>query len=198
MKLKLTFLMAIICIAATSFAQTQKVKKNGFVPGQKKPELFGISFTLTDFNTPKNFGKSNATTLKIKDMSAGASVYYWRGITPFIDFTARLNGIFHDYSANFANQTTTTEAGIELEPSVSIRPLKDENIWAPFLTAGLGAGIYSGRMGAYIPLGVGLQLNASNTTYFFLQAQYKWTITPKVFDNNLLYSIGFAQNINAK
>lgn len=198
MKLKLTLLAAMTCIALFSFAQTQKTKKNTFVPGQKKPELFGIAFTLTDFNTPKNFGKSNATSLKIKDMSAGASLYYWKGLTPFIDFTARLNGIFHDYAADFSNQTATTEIGLELEPSVSIRPLKDENVWAPFLTAGAGFGVYSGRMGAYIPLGAGLQLNASNTTYFFLQAQYKWAITSKVFDNNLFYSIGFAQNINAK
>lgn len=198
MKLKLALFMAVLCIASSAFAQTQKSKKNGFVPGQKKPELFGIAFTLTDFNTPKNFGKSNASSLKIKDMSAGASVYYWKGLTPFIDFTARINGVFHDFAANFSNQTANTEIGLELEPSISIRPLKDENVWAPFLSAGLGAGIYSGRMGAYVPLGAGLQLNASNTTYFFLQAQYKWTITPKVFDNNLFYSIGFAQNINVK
>ena len=77
MKQKLTLFIAIVFIATSSFAQ--KAKKNGFAPGQKKPGLFGFAFTLTDFNAPNNFGKSsNATTLKIKDMSAGASIYYWR------------------------------------------------------------------------------------------------------------------------
>lgn len=186
--------LAFAFIVTASFAQ--KTKKNGFVPGQKKPGLFGIAFTLTDFNAPKNFGSnSNATSLSIKNMSAGASLYYWKGLTPFIDFSARFNGILHDYSANFKNKNATTEIGLELEPSINIRPLKDENVWAPFLTVGAGLGVYSGSLGGYVPLGGGLQLNASNTTYFFLQAQYKWSITPKVFDNNMFYSIGFAQNI---
>ena len=197
MKLKFTLIIAIALVASPAFAQ--KAKKNGFAPGQKKPALFGIAFTLTDFNAPKNFGKnSNATTLKIKDMSAGASLYYWKGLTPFIDLSARLNGIFHDYSSQFAGKPATTEIGLEFEPAVNIRPLKDENVWAPFLTAGVGAGIYTGRMGAYLPLGGGLQLNASGNTYFILQAQYKWALTKNVVGNNLFYSIGFAQNIGAE
>lgn len=197
MRQKLTLIIAILFIA-TSSSFAQKAKKNGFVPGQKKPSLFGIAFTLTDFNAPNNFGKSNATTLKIKDMSPGVSAFYWKGLTPFIDFSASFNSVFHDYSAMFSGRTAKTEIGLELQPTISIRPLKDENVWAPFLTAGLGAGIYTGRIGSYVPLGAGLQLNSSNTTYFFLQAQYKWSLTPKVLNNNLFFSIGFAKNINAE
>jgi outer membrane protein OmpA-like peptidoglycan-associated protein len=190
----LILLTAALVITIAGLAQ--KTKKNGFIPGQKKPALFGIAFTLTDFNAPKTFGSNgNATSLSIKNMSAGASIYYWKGLTPFIDFSARLNGIFHDYSSVFRGVPATTEIGLELEPSINIRPLKDENVWAPFLTAGVGLGVYTGKMGGYVPLGGGLQLNASNTTYFFLQAQYKWSITPKILDNNLFYSLGFAQNI---
>ncbi|HOZ78886.1 MAG TPA: OmpA family protein [Ferruginibacter sp.] len=185
-------LLPLVLLMTSLYAQ----KKKTFIPGPKKPSLFGIAFTLTDFNAPKNFGgSSNATTLKIKEMAAGASVYYWKGLTPFIDFSARLNGIFYDYAANFRGKTANTEIGLELEPSISIRPLKDENVWAPFLSAGLGGGIYSGSMGGYIPVGGGLQLNANNATYFILQAQYKWSITPNVLGNNLFYSLGFAQNI---
>ena len=194
MKQKLLLLITVTLLTGACYAQ--KNKKNGMVPGQKKPSLFGIAFTVTDFNAPKNFGSnSNASTLKIKDMSPGASLYYWKGITPFIDFSARLNAVFHDYSANFSGKPAKTEMGLELEPTINIRPLKDENVWAPFLTAGIGAGIYTGRMGGYVPLGGGLQLNASNTTYFLLQAQYKWSLTPKVLGNNVFYSIGFAQNV---
>ena len=194
MKQKLLLLIAVTVLAGAAFAQ--KTKKNGFKAGQKKPALFGFAFTLTDFNAPKNFGNnSNATTLKIKDMSAGASIYYWKGLTPFIDFSARLNGIFHDYSAIYAGKAASTEIGLEFEPTINIRPLKDENIWAPFLTVGVGAGVYTGRMGGYIPLGAGLQLNASNTTYFLLQAEYKLSLTKTVMGNNLFYSLGFAQNV---
>lgn len=195
MKQKLILLISIVFIGLVSSAQ--KITKNGFVPGQKKPSLFGIAFTLTDFNAPKNFGSnSNATTLKIKDMSAGASIYYWKGLTPFIDFSARLNGIFNDYSAVYAGKSSNSSIGLELEPTINIRPIKDENSWAPFLTAGIGAGIYSGHMGTYVPLGGGLQFNANSTTYFFLQAQYKWSLASSgVLGNNVFYSLGFAQNV---
>ena len=196
MKQKLTLLITLIFLAFA--ANAQKSKKFGFAPGQKKPELFGIAFNLSDFNAPKNFAKnSNAATLPIADMSAGVSVSYWKGLTPFIDFSAKLNGIFHDYSALYYNTPGKTEIGLELEPTINIRPLKDENLWAPFLTAGVGMGLYTNHIGAYVPLGAGLQLNASSVTYFFLQAQYKWSLSPKVLGNNLFYSIGFAQNIGS-
>jgi len=194
MKQKLFLLAAVTLLTAS--LQAQKAKKNGMLPSQKKPSLFGIAFTLTDFNAPKNFGSnSNASTQKIKDMAPGVTVSYWKGLNPFIDFSTRFNTVFFDYSAVFANRTVKTEIGLELEPVINIRPLKDENVWAPFLSAGIGAGIYSGKMGGYFPLGGGLQLNSSNVSYFILQAQYKWSLTPKVLGNNLFYSLGFAQNI---
>jgi len=189
----LTFLVAFFALATMA----QKPKKSGFVAGQKKPELFGIDFNLSDFNAPKNFGNNgNAKSLGIADMSAGVSLTYWKGLTPFIDFSAKLNGIFHDYSAIYYGTPGKTEIGLELVPTINIRPLKDENMWAPFLTTGLGMGLYTNHIGAFLPLGVGLQFNASNTTYLFIQTQFKWSLTPKVLGNNLFYSIGFAQNIH--
>lgn len=192
MKSTLSLLIAVALFSISATGQ----KKKAIIPGQKKPSLFGVAFTLTDFNAPKNFGSNrNASTIKIKDMAPGVSAYYFKGLTPFIDFSTRFNSVFYDYSAIFSGRTAKTEIGLELEPAINIRPLKDENVWAPFLSAGIGAGIYSGRMGGYFPLGAGLQLNASNVTYFLLQAQYKWTFTPQVLGNNLFYSIGFAQNV---
>jgi len=41
---------------------------------------------------------------------------------------------------------------------------------------------------------VGLQLNCSNATYLFLQAQYRFTLTKKEFGDNLLYSFGIAEH----
>jgi OmpA-OmpF porin, OOP family len=198
MKHLLTLLGIIIFLVSATAVAQQTSKKNFPVRGQIKPALFGIAFNLSDFNAPKNFGSnSNGKSLSIKDMSQGFSLYYWKGLTPAIDFSAKLNGIFHDYSAIYYQLPGKTEIGLELEPTINIRPIKDENLWAPFLTAGVGMGLYTNHIGAYIPLGAGLQLNASSTTYFFLQAQFKLAITTKVLDNNLFYSLGFAQNISS-
>lgn len=196
MKQKLTLLIAAICLVAA--VNAQKNKKNAFKPGQIKPALFGISFSLTDFNAPKNFNARNASTLPISDMSAGVSLNYMQGLTPFIDLACRFNGIFHDYSANFNNKPASTEIGLELEPSINIRPIKDENKWSPYLNAGLGLGLYTNRLGAYVPLGGGVQINASNVAYFFVQANYKWSISPNVIGNNMFYSVGFTKNISGK
>ena len=194
MRQKLTLVITLAFLATAAMAQ--KSKKIGFPKGQIKPTLFGIGFNLSDFNAPKNFGdNSNATTLPIADMSAGVSVSYWKGLTPFLDFSTKLNGIFHDYSAIYYKTPGKTEIGLELEPSINFRPLKDENAWAPFISVGVGLGLYTNHLGSYIPLGAGIQFNASSTTYLMLQAQYKWSITPNVIGNNLFYSIGFAQNI---
>lgn len=194
MKHNLTLLVIFSLLVFSSTAQ--KTKKLRFVPGQTKPELFGIAFNLSDFNAPKNFGhNSNAASLPIKNMSAGVSISYWKGLTPMIDFSTKLNGIFHDYSSIYYGTPGKTEIGLELEPTINIRAIKDENIWAPFLTSGVGLGLYTNHIGAYVPLGGGLQFNASKTVYLFVQAQFKWSITPKVLGNSLFYSIGFAQNI---
>lgn len=202
MKQKFTLLFALICLSLALSAQKnksgQKNKKFSLsAPGQKKPSLFGINFSLSDFNAPKNFGKnSNASTLAISDMSAGVSLSYWKGLTPFIDFSAKLHGVFHDYSALYNNLPGKTEIGLQLEPTLNIRPLRDENIFSPYLLVGAGIGLYTNRGGAYIPMGGGLQFNASSITYFFLQAQYNATLTPKVVPDNLMFSLGFAQNVS--
>ena len=192
-KFALLLLLAFIVTAVSA----QKAKKYAFVPGAKKPGLVGFAFTLTDFNMPNNWGSNgNATSLPVKEMSAGVSLFYVKGITPFVDFTARLNGIFNDYSALYQGKTGQTEIGLEFEPTLSIRPLKDENKWAPYLVSGLGIGLYTNRIGAYLPIGAGVQFNASNTTYLFLQGQYKAPLTPKVCPKNMYFSIGVAQNIS--
>lgn len=197
MKQKLTLLLLLACMAGAAVAQ--KAKKITFVPGPKKPELFGFAFSLSDFNAPKNFGtNSNATSLPVSDLAPGVSLYYLKGITPFIDFSARLNGIFQNFSAfRGVTSKTKTELGIEFEPTINIRPVKDQNMWAPYLTTGLGLGLYSNKLGAYLPLGGGIQFNSDNNFYLFLQAQYRASLTPTILPRSLYYSIGFAQNITS-
>ena len=193
MKQKLTLILALSLFATSAFSQ----KKSKMGSGDKKGSLVGLNFTLTDFDAPlaiKDPSTGNVYN-KIKDMTNGLSLSYWKGLTSKIDFSAKIDASFRDYSAIGLGTTQKTEIGLALEPSINIHPFPDAALFNPFLTAGIGGGLYTERFGAYVPVGGGLQVNFSDITYLFVQAQYRWTLTDKVLGDNLYYSFGFAQNI---
>lgn len=190
MKQKLVLLFSLVLTASGLFAQSSDNPT-------KKGTLFGIHFNAVDFKTPvvwrNNTGSRDLT--KMKDMDFGFSLSYWKGLTSRIDFSTKFNALLHDYSFVDRNEATTkTEMGLELEPSLNVKALKDNVIFNPFLTVGIGGGYYTGEWGAYVPTGVGLQVNLNSLTYIMLQAQYRWTLTKEKAKDNLLFSLGVAQN----
>jgi OmpA-OmpF porin, OOP family len=187
-KLKLLFALAILCTNA--FAQNNW-------GAAKKGSLFGIHFNMADFKAPTGIkdpitGKVYST---IREMDKGFSLSYWKGLTSKLDLAVKANAMFRDYSGIYQGITGKTEIGLELEPTFNLRPFSDASKIAPFLTAGLGGGLYNNKFGAYAPAGVGLQFNFNSITYLLVQAQYKFTLTDKVLGDNLFYSVGFAQSI---
>ncbi|MBL0146626.1 MAG: thrombospondin type 3 repeat-containing protein [Chitinophagaceae bacterium] len=189
MKQKLMLVLAISMLATSAFAQN--------FAGPKKGPLFGLHFNLMDFKAPN--GIKDPITGKvyssIRDMSKGLSLAYWRGLSNKVDLSLKGNIMFHDYSALYSNITGKQEIGLELEPSLHLRPYGDNHLIAPFLSAGVGAGMYNDKFGAYAPAGLGVQLNFNSITYLILQGQYRFTLTKDVYPDNLFYSIGLAQNI---
>lgn len=194
MKQKLTLILALSLLATSAFSQ--KTKKMG--SGDKKGPLFGVHFNMQDFNAP--LGIKDPITGKVystfTDMTKGFSLSYWKGLTSRIDVAIKLNGSFRDYRAIRTGLTNKTEFGAELEPTLNFRIFPDKALFNPFLTAGIGGGLYTDKLGAYVPAGAGLQVNFNSLTYMFVQAQYRWDITKKTaVGDNLFYSVGFAQNI---
>ncbi len=178
---KIALIVSLVCITAIINAQ--------------KPQLVGLHYNLADFNAPAGI-KDPATGKgysKVKDMSKGLSLSYWRGLCKTTDLAVKVNMIFRDYSAIYQGVTGKTEIGLELEPTINIRPFADAAKLAPFFTVGAGVGMYNDKFGGYIPTGGGLQVNLESLTYIIIQAQYKFTLTNKVLGDNLFYSIGVAQ-----
>ena len=189
MKQKLTLLITVVLLTTASFAQ------NG-----KKPALVGIHFNAIDIYTPVTFKSSSTsrTFTDLKDMDFGFGLSYWKGLTRTVDFSTKLNVLFHDYASKDRMKLNgKEEIGLEIEPSLNIRPYKDDALVAPFLTIGVGGGYYSGEWGAYAPAGVGVQLNLQSTTYVLLQAQYRFSLTKDILKDNLFYSLGLAQRIGS-
>jgi hypothetical protein len=194
MSKKTIMMVTLILVVTGSFAQTAAKKAMGATG--KKGQLFGIHFNLDDFQGAKAFKSSEntGTATKVKDMGLGIGLSYWKGLTSKIDFSLKFNGILYDYSGRYYGTSGKTEIGLELEPTINIRPINDGNLWAPFLTTGAGLGLYTNHIGGYVPVGGGLQLNGKGFSYLFLQAQYRISLTKKVVPDQLFYSLGFAQS----
>lgn len=190
MKQKLTLVLALIVLATGAFAQKMKSSSD------KKPALFGIHLNAIDFKTPVTLKNSNSPRdfANLNDMDFGMSLSYWKGLTSKIDFAGKFNAMIHNYAGDRNEATTKTEMGLELEPTLNFRLFNDDALIAPFLTAGVGGGYYTGEFGAYAPAGVGIQVNFNSVTYLMLQAQYRFTLTKDILKDHLLYSVGFAHN----
>ena len=196
MKQKLVLLFSLVLMASGLFAQMMDKPTS-----TKKGTLFGIHFDALDYKTPGTWKNttSDRSSTGTSDLDYGFSLSYWKGLTSRIDFSTKINTLIHNYASGDRNESTKkTELGLELEPSINVKALKDNNVFNPFLTVGIGGGYYTGKWGAYVPTGVGLQFNFSGFTYLMIQAQYRWTLSKTIVKDNLLYSIGFAQNFGAQ
>ena len=192
MKQKITFILSFLAIAGVAFAQHDKGTCNG-------RRLVGIHLNAMDLKTPQNWKKNGAakTFAGLKEQDLGFSLSYWQTIAPQVDFSVKATVMFHDYAANDRKTYSSNynQVGAELEPTINVSIFKPESMFNAFVTAGVSAGVYSKKFGAYVPTGFGLQANFSNTTYIMLQSQYHFAITSDVVKDNLFYSIGIAQSM---
>ena len=192
MRQKLTLLLPFLMIGLLATAQMGSNNS-----GSKKAALLGIHFNALDITTPVTF-KSAANTrtfAPITDMDYGMSVSYWKGLTKTIDYSIRAGLLFHNYESYDRGtfKDVKVPLAVELEPTLNFRPYKNNALISPFLTAGIGAGYYTGKFGAYVPVGAGVQVNFSNISYIFIQSNYRFSLDKKVSKDNLFYSLGFAQ-----
>ena len=196
MKQKLTLLFSLLVVVTCASAQMMESKYSS----SKKGSLVGIHFNALDLKTPITLKSSAGTRSfsRLEDMDYGFSLSYWKGLTKTIDFSTKVGVNFHDYRAIDRNSANYNEQpiGIELEPSLNFRPYGDNALLAPFLTAGVGGGYYTGKFGAYLPAGVGVQANFRSNTYVLVQAQYRFALTKDIIKDNLFYSLGVAQSIS--
>ncbi len=197
MKQKLTLLLSFLIVVAAASAQMINSKYSS----SKKGDLFGVHITALDVFTPVNF-KQNGNRKIITDlrkMDIGMAVSYWKGLTKTIDFSMKAGFSMDDFSSAASNRTTTrneNQFAVELEPSLNIRPYGDNSLIAPFITVGIGGGRYSQNYGAYVPAGLGIQVNLKSSTYLLIQTQYRYALTRDVLKDAIGYSVGIAQNFS--
>ena len=197
MKQKLTLIFLFIAIVGCASAQTTTSKYSSV----KKGNLFGIHITALDVFTPERFKNTDSKKIltDLRKMDIGMAISYWKGLTKGIDFSLKAGFSLDDFASAASNRTTTrneNQFAVELEPSLNFRPYRDNSLIAPFLTVGIGGGRYSQDYGAYVPAGVGIQVNLKSSTYILIQSQYRFALTKDVLKDAIGYSVGIAQNFS--
>lgn len=172
---------------------------------KKRPTL-GVNFSLTDFTTADlarrtSLGSviNNKNWSRIKDMSAGLGLQYLEGLNGHVDFSGRLNATFVNYlfQNKPASSTASKKVLVEADASLNIKLLSDKYFLSPYISAGVGASMYSVYFAAYAPVGAGLQFNlGKGDAFMFTTIQYLIPVTD-LSNYHFNYSFGFAGALTA-
>ncbi len=188
------FLFISISFFATSFGQETTHKK----------EALGVSFFLSDFKTAADI-RNNGLVHTLNDksffkpstMNPGIAINYLSGISKHIDFIATLAGSFVDYPIEDQPAFNANYFLLEANASVNLKLLTDKYWVVPFIDIGAGASKYQKYGAAYIPTGVGLQINFVDEAFLIINSQYRIPVTENA-SYHFYHSIGISGNIAPK
>ena len=189
-------LMAISFLHTISFAQNTD---------QLRPSAFGFSFFMNDYLTPQRIRTgslsqvlNNKQWAKLKELSPGIAVSYFKGLTNHIDFAGTLGGSYVNIPLPDKPAVNGENFLLEADASANFK-MTSEKFWVqPYLIAGIGAGMYKDYFSAFVPLGLGLKINLFDEAAIFVTSQYRVPVTSETNGYHLQYSFGIAGRIGQK
>lgn len=192
---KLSLLLISLGIFSASFSQNTDYKKgNGF----------GISFFLNDFKTASDIQSNGIVSVfrehnffKTSRMNPGLAINYMSGLSNHVDFIATLGGSFLDYPIKDMVPFGANNFLLESTASLNLKLLTDRYIVVPFIDLGVGASKYKKYVGAFIPLGAGLQFNIADEAFILLNSQYRVPVTENA-SYHFYHSIGIVSDFVKK
>ena len=182
MKKNVGLLLAMLPLLAPAFCQDEHVQR---------PTL-GIYFFFNDFKSADHIQFN-----KLRDMVPGLALNYMNGLNAHFDLSTTVTGSFIDYYNR--DGASLGQDNLLLEGDVSIKgKLFTNRYWvSPYVQVGAGISKYRAYWGAFVPAGVGMQVNLFDEAFFILNAQYRVAVTTTV-SNHVFYSIGIAGNIGGR
>ncbi|HRF24035.1 MAG TPA: hypothetical protein PLR98_07730, partial [Chitinophagaceae bacterium] len=169
-----------------------------------RPKALGVSFFLNDFITPARIRSTSLSQVlsdkkfaKMREMSPGLALNYFKGISNHVDFAANLGGSFIRYpmpNKVFSNDRFLLEASA----TVNLK-MTTEKYWVqPYIILGVGGHKYTKYYGAFMPLGLGMKVNFWDDVHLFLTSTYRVPVTTETANYHLQHSIGFAGALKKK
>ena len=192
---KISALLFSLCVFAASFAQK---------PDYKKTQALGVSFFLNDFKAASDIRShglinvlDNHNFFKTSQMNPGVAVHYLSGLSNHADFIATLGGSFLDYPNDNIISSGSANLLLEATAALNLKLLTDHYWVTPFIDLGVGASKYKKYVGAFVPVGLGLQVNFLDDAFLMINSQYRIPVTENA-SYHFYHSIGVAGSIKAK
>ncbi|HEY0679500.1 MAG TPA: hypothetical protein VGD17_14550 [Chitinophagaceae bacterium] len=167
--------------------------------------VIGVYFFLNDYKTAAKIRSSSLGTVlnekqfgKIKEMSPGLALVYMKGITSHLDYSITAAGSFVDYPLQNSNATSGSDRFlIEVDASIVGKMVTDRYWLIPTVNLGIGAAKYGSYYGAFIPAGLGLQLNFFDEAFLIFNSQYRIPVT-ETTNYHFFHSVGIAGSLGKK
>jgi OmpA-OmpF porin, OOP family len=196
MKKFMVSVAALTALAFNSFAQNTTSNTNYI-----RPKALAVSFVLNDFQTPSRIRSgslgsvfNNKQWAKTKEMSPGIAVSYFKGLQNHVDFAATMAGSFVKFSVD--DETPASDKFLlETDASLNLKMFPDKYIFTPYINVGVGASLYNGKAGAFIPVGGGFKFNLFDEAAIFINSQYRIPVTNTTSAYHFFNSIGIAGTI---
>jgi OmpA-OmpF porin, OOP family len=195
MKQLIVSLLAVIIIAPVVYGQDDEIRSHEI----------GVSFNLVDFKTAQLIRTTSLNAVirdkqfgVISEMSPGIGLHYFKGLKKHIDFAASINA-----SNAYQPLPDKPDDGYErfllqAEANAQFKMVSDKFWFQPFLSAGFGAQKYYVYYGAYVPLGVGLNINFFNEGRLFINSTYRVPITTGTSNYHFMYAFGVSGRLTKK
>lgn len=190
-------LLAILLLPGIGNSQENKRYTQG--------ATFAVHFLYHDFNTASAIRASSLSSVirnkefgKVRDMSPGLALNYIKGLSNSFDFSTMLAGSFLDYPAENGGTLGDNSLLLELDASVRGKMFSSRYLVSPYLQLGVGMSKYKGYWSAFIPAGVGLQVNISDEALLLVNSQYRIPVIDNNASHHFFYSIGLAGVIGKK
>lgn len=190
---------AMFLLPAITYSQEKKDTEYFQTP------TVGVHFFFHDFETAANIRASSlSTTLrekrfgKIKEMSPGLAINYLQGLSQSFDLSIMAAGSFLDYPTEDGGTLADNGLLLELDASVRGKMFSNEYWVSPYLQLGVGISKFKGYWGAFIPAGVGVQINLFDEAFVLINSQYRVPVTERTTTHHFFHSIGLAGIIGKK
>ena len=191
----------ITVVALTAFAFNSFAQNTSSNTEYIRPRAFAVSFVLNDFKTPERIRSTSLATVlnkdqwtKLKEMSPGIAVSYFKGLHNHVDFAATMAGSFAKVELD-GEKASSDKFLLETDASLNLKMFSDQYLFTPYINIGVGASIYNGKGGAFIPVGGGLKLNIFDEAAIFVNSQYRIPVTNTTAAYHFFNSIGIAGRI---